>query len=54
MSVARLSIHGLFQASQFPQHSHALLILPVSKRLPDEMPARKQWLATLHSALVER
>jgi leucyl aminopeptidase len=47
MSIAALSIHGKFQAARFPQHSHALLLLPMSKALPDDMPARNQWLAML-------
>ena len=47
MSVARLSIHGMFAASRFRQHAHALLLIPFGKELPEGMPARSQWLATL-------
>lgn len=47
MSLATISIHGPFQAKDFPQHPHALLLLPLGKALPDDMPAREQWLAML-------
>ncbi|CAG4884946.1 Aminopeptidase PepA-related protein [Georgfuchsia toluolica] len=47
MSPATLSLHGLFQADRFLQHSHALLLLPMGKTLPENMPARSQWLAML-------
>ena len=47
MSLATLTIHGPFLADRFLQHSHALLLLPVGKTLPEDMPARDQWLATL-------
>ena len=47
MPLATLSIHGQFQADRLLQYSHALLLLPTGKTLPEDMPARSQWLAML-------
>ena len=47
MSLATLHCHGPLSATKLPDHGHILLILPVAKELPGDMPAREQWLAVL-------
>lgn len=47
MPLAALTIHGPFQASRLLQHSHALLLIPAGKTLPEDMPVHSQWLAML-------
>ena len=47
MSLATLHCHGPLSAMKLPDLGHILLILPVAKELPGDMPAREQWLAVL-------
>ncbi len=47
MPLAKLYCHHSLPPTKLPNLGHTLLVLPASKTLPADMPARKQWLAVL-------
>lgn len=47
MPLATIKSHGAFASDRLLRHAHALLLLPVAKTLPADVPMRAQLLATL-------
>ena len=47
MKLARLHCHPPFAPSLRKAHRHALLVLPLAKELPPDLPAAEQWRAAL-------